>query len=413
MRSINVRKRGYLNYNLSCYSAKTKLLLITISFLLFNSCHHNNKNMSKIFEFDPEVLTDNSITLNKIADEIVYVPLDTLIKIGSVYSYRLIDDFIYLSVKDVGILLYTRSGKFIKKIGNPGRGPGEYYHFMYFDVDPKSRYLYVIDRNIIKIYDSEGVYKNSVSINDQYLSYISYFNDKLIISDFNHYGISEYNWITLDTNGILIKKKENYIPPFKSTLPSHGGNYVFNNNLHYWNLYCDTIFSIRPDLSYTVSFIIKEGKFRWPKSNIKVAPTESFRSYLLNHLFISLILETKQFIILRYTYKNIMIVLLDKFSKKSYMTYLYNHEGSVELYGGILNDIDGGVPFKPEVYLYENEYEYLVELIYPYTIKKHIQSIDFKNSSPKYPEKKKDFQKLADNMKETDNPVLVLVRLKD
>ena len=46
-------------------------------------------------------------------------------------------------------------------------------------------------------------------------------------------------------------------------------------------------------------------------------------------------------------------------------------------------------------------------------IKKHIQSIDFKNSSPKYPEKKKDFQKLADNMKETDNPVLVLVRLKD
>ena len=108
-----------------------------------------------------------------------------------------------------------------------------------------------------------------------------------------------------------------------------------------------------------------------------------------------------------------MIVLLDKFSKKSYMTYLYNNEGSVELYGGILNDIDGGVPFKPEVYLYENEYEYLVELIYPYTIKKHIQSIDFKNSSPKYPEKKKDFQKLADNMKETDNPVLVLVRLKD
>ena len=188
---------------------------------------------------------------------------------------------------------------------------------------------------------------------------------------------------------------------------------MFNNNLHYWNLYCDTIFSIRPDLSYTASFIIKNGKFRWPKSNIKVSPTESFRSYLFNHLNINLILETKQFIILRYTYKNIMIVLLDKFSKKSYMTYLYNHEGSVELYGGILNDIDGGVPFKPEVYLYENEYEYLVELIYPYTIKKHIQSIDFKNSSPKYPEKKKDFQKLADNMKETDNPVLVLVRLKD
>ncbi|MGI6322966.1 MAG: 6-bladed beta-propeller [Bacteroidales bacterium] len=392
----------------------TKLLIICFfTNLVLLGCHSSEKDL---FEFDPEVLTDNNITLNEIADEIMYVPLDTLIKIGSLYSYRLIDDFIYLSVKDVGILLYTRSGKFIKKIGNPGRGPEEYNQFMYFDVDPKSRHLYVIDRNIIKIYDSEGVYKNSVSINDHgliFLNDINYFNDKLIISDFNHYGISEYNWIALDTNGFLIKKKENYIPPFKSTLPSNGGNYVFNNNLHYWNLYCDTIFSIRPDLSYTASFIIKNGKFRWPKSNIKVSPTESFRSYLFNHLNINLILETKQFIILRYTYKNIMIVLLDKISKKSYITYLYNHEGSVELYGGILNDIDGGVPFKPEMYLYEKEYEYLVELIDPYTIKKHIKSIDFKNSSPKYPEKKEDLEKLANRLKETDNPVLMIIRLKE
>jgi len=37
---------------------------------------------------------------------------------------------------------------------------------------------------------------------------------------------------------------------------------------------------------------------------------------------------------------------------------------------------------------------------------------EFKNSSPEYPEKKKELEKLANTLKETDNPVLVLVRLK-
>jgi hypothetical protein len=37
---------------------------------------------------------------------------------------------------------------------------------------------------------------------------------------------------------------------------------------------------------------------------------------------------------------------------------------------------------------------------------------EFKNSAPKYPEKKKELEKLANSLKETDNPVLKLVRLK-
>jgi hypothetical protein len=44
--------------------------------------------------------------------------------------------------------------------------------------------------------------------------------------------------------------------------------------------------------------------------------------------------------------------------------------------------------------------------------KKHIASEEFRNSKPKYPEKKKELEKLAASLKETDNPVLVLVRLK-
>ncbi|HQB37467.1 MAG TPA: hypothetical protein PLI41_07990, partial [Bacteroidales bacterium] len=45
-------------------------------------------------------------------------------------------------------------------------------------------------------------------------------------------------------------------------------------------------------------------------------------------------------------------------------------------------------------------------------LKEYIASENFKNSKPLYPEKKKELEKLANSLKETDNPVLVLVSLK-
>jgi hypothetical protein len=54
----------------------------------------------------------------------------------------------------------------------------------------------------------------------------------------------------------------------------------------------------------------------------------------------------------------------------------------------------------------------MVGLINSYQIKTLVASDEFKNSTPEYPEKKKEFITLADSLKETDNPVLMLVRLK-
>ena len=41
-----------------------------------------------------------------------------------------------------------------------------------------------------------------------------------------------------------------------------------------------------------------------------------------------------------------------------------------------------------------------------------LQVMNSKTLLPKYPEKKKELEKLANSLKETDNPVLIIVRLK-
>ena len=43
----------------------------------------------------------------------------------------------------------------------------------------------------------------------------------------------------------------------------------------------------------------------------------------------------------------------------------------------------------------------------------YVASETFKNSTPKYPEKKEELEKLAASLDENDNPVLILVKLKN
>ena len=72
----------------------------------------------------------------------------------------------------------------------------------------------------------------------------------------------------------------------------------------------------------------------------------------------------------------------------------------------------GGASARQESYFVENGREYIIGLTYPYKIKTRVESNEFENSVPKYAEKKKELEKLADSLKETDNPVLMVVRLK-
>ena len=54
----------------------------------------------------------------------------------------------------------------------------------------------------------------------------------------------------------------------------------------------------------------------------------------------------------------------------------------------------------------------IIALVDALQLKSHVASEAFKNSTPKYPEKKKKLEELAKSLKETDNPVLMVVRLK-
>jgi len=77
---------------------------------------------------------------------------------------------------------------------------------------------------------------------------------------------------------------------------------------------------------------------------------------------------------------------------------------------GLENDYDGGINLVPE---YKVGDSMLISWLYPYEIMNYVSSKTFKSSNPKYPDKKKELEKLANSLDENDNPVLMLLKLKE
>ncbi len=85
-----------------------------------------------------------------------------------------------------------------------------------------------------------------------------------------------------------------------------------------------------------------------------------------------------------------------------------NYPGTEE-YAGIPNDWDGGISFYPGT----NDKNICVQVVDSYRLIEHANSPEFQNSTPQYPGKKAELEELAKSLNENDNPVLMLVKLKE
>jgi hypothetical protein len=387
------------------------LFLVLITF----SCGSSDSNL---YEIDPRDWVENKITLSDIADDIKYYPLDNSILFTN-FEYVITPKFLYISAKGIGILKFDREGRLITKIGSRGRGPDEFWYGMDFTVDEKSGNVFVLDPSKVKVYSQSGIFLRDILLK-QYLggfrgSEIEIYNSLLFFPDYLPTGDSKYSWVFLDTLGNLVAKKENSVPSFQANTVPRGSIYIFENKLFIFNYINDTIFSISPDLSYQGTYLFAQGDHRWPRTRIETNTQSEFISQMFKLFKPGTMFETKHFIVLEFSYLDRgAISLIDKKTKKIFLALKYEETiGSwVKSKACIINDLDGGMPLSDIKYYSENGEEFITTLINPFDLKVYLTSDEFKNTVPKYPEKKKELEKLANSLKETDNPVLMIVRLK-
>jgi hypothetical protein len=397
-----------------------KLEYIFILIILSISCTTKD---NRLYEIDPRTFIQNKIKLSDIADDIKYIPLDNSIPFVN-FKYVLTSNYFYVAAKGIGILKFDRQGRLINKIGSPGRGPGEFTYGFNFAVDESTGNVFVRDHaDLIKVYSKNGTFLREISLNNKTGDRIGWdgdielFNSMLFFPNSLGSGNSKYAWAFLDTLGNVVALKENSVPTFQTNNGREAELYKFEDNLFYFNYFNDTIFKIFPDLRYEPKYLYAKGDHRWPKTGITTRSLNETNAQIYKTFDPGTVFETKRFLVLQYSYLDIgATCFIDKKTKETFLPIKLDESPTQYIRlrkykSDINNDLDGGMTLSKFNYYFENDVEYFITLINPSNLKYYTSSNDFIDTTPKYPEKKKELERLANSINDTDNPILVIVKL--
>ena len=398
---------------------KTIIKIIIIIFGIVSCQISTRKEESKIRTFDlrekPEI---SEIKLSDLGFfDIEYIPLETTDQsaigrfgLRSVTDRFIIGDSFYIIKQFNSIVKFRDDGSFETRIGTVGRGPTEFQVAHDIDIDKENHKIYLVSgfQEKFNVYSETGEFLKTFKIPIHAPIQFRLNDNNILCYLDNLQGNIENSFVVIDTLGEIIKNFPNKYP---FTLNKKGATgvgqenlfYQFNNRLFKKEVYSDTIY-VFEDMVFKPHIVIEVG-------DRQLTP-EARAKYDLFHLAENFISPIHLFEFGDYVYYEYKYRIIPKSNN-----LLYGFIGSkttdfqafIDADQGLINDLDGGPNILPETIKDNNTLISWTEAI---NIKKHVASDTFRNSRPKYPEKKNELEKLASGLKETDNPVLVLVSLK-
>jgi len=415
--------------------------LFSILTIIIISCE-NNDSYLHVPEIDIETEIENMkiITISQFADDIEYLTLETDSRslIMDYTNYNIGEEEIIFINPGMSLVLFDRTGKFVAKFGDRGKGPGEYLSVMDLSVlgekvffrSGKDLYEFSLFGEFIQKYT--GI----LAPQDKYqLEYITFVDDSLLFGHIqNNDGQTPIKGMLINKKGSVRKKYDNFDILENKGSRINGGStqvYTFNNSVHFKEQFNDTLFYIDNDFNLIPKFSFIMGDLKMPES-IRSDFFEYFQK-MNNYYAIENILETPHYLFLDINFGNHFPANrltplkgagpggADLTTNTTNCLAVYSKETSELQFckptttdnpfftSGLYNDIDAGPRFFPSSQVNDSTF---VMLVNPFDLKKHVESEEFKESRPLYPEKKNELKMLADSLDENDNPVLMFVTLK-
>jgi hypothetical protein len=402
----------------------------------FSACKEKEIESVPIIEVEKNIKNFKPFKLSDLDCELEYIVLETISDaiLMDIRFVDIYDDYILISDTDK-CLLFDRSGKFIEKIGSQGRGPGENRAFTQAKIFKDIILLPDGLSNVMNIFNLNGEFINTLKSPGQFHvlnsnSWMPVTDTTFLVHIPNIIGNEENRVVLIDSNGEILQKYAN------TTFYTNGDDkgiflipatfYKHNDNIYFKQLLNDTIWKLS-DGYLNPKYIFDLGKYGISLEDYALS-WKLFREKLADGITIENIFETRDYIffIMNFWrnypftfYKDSphtpsgishypIIGLLNKVDDNVFLVAPSNVDHQIEP-NGIKNDIDGGINFMPR---YAVSDTLIVSWFDTYQLKMYIASEVFKNSTSKYPEKKKELEKLAASLDENDNPVLMLVKLK-
>ena len=405
------QKKGNLLGRIYFYLFLNPILLVLLLGCSAPSPKNQNKVKDDLYIIDVESVYEKTedILLSEVSTNINYIPLETLPDnlLSGINQIEITESYIFVSDRNK-LLQFTREGRFIRQIGNIGRGPGEYTSIMNFAINEESNMILVNGEHRFNMYDLNGNFKHEIH-NPPGGSFIIYKPNRIAFYCINYTG-QPINLIITDQELKPLFEFQNHDPRPQTSLKFNAPLYSYDKELYIKENFNDTLFSVK-DSVQLAHIIFNEKELLLDKdfdliSTGNVSDLIDQIDKVKNKLMTKSIFESKRFVFTEYKIGvgprdvRYMRVLFDK---KSNNTYATDNDG-------FINDVDGGVKIWPLKICQDS---LMVNYLDAFAFKDYVSTDAFKNSNPKYPEKKKQLEQLANSLDINDNPVLMLVKLKE
>lgn len=370
--------------------------------------------------------------LSDIAENIEYIPLQTTENslIGA-FTLKILNigDRIYIQNGGlVGeILCFDMNGRFLFKISNEGRGPEEYDFITDFDVSSDNKILTILSGSTRKlvsygISDTGFTFLRSITLKEPAPWSVSLVpeTDLAFMSIPTWLGTEPYLSLLINAAGDTILSKPNSYKFERIQTGRAGTRSIEGKFLTYKTV---DMVCFKEDFGGTVFYVDARNSLFRPRIIFNTHGT-SFTPEMRggsekmkdnSTTYIPKIFETSRYVFcLYYTMiveqkvVNLYGFFFDK-KKNSKLKFDVGEDRTIKL----RDDLSGGPDFTIEYYENRCSNGRLFSYAEAMALKKFVDSENFKDAEVRDPNKKSELKRLAGSLKETDNPVLVVVTPKE
>jgi len=412
-------------------SIKTLLLASALIAYLtaFYSCSNSTNNNTPIIDVKSVIGKGAIHNTSEFIKDIKYVPLETgpNSMVGSIVKVVVESNRIYISDNQGKINIFDTDGRYLNTLNKKGRGPQEYLRVTDYTVDPAGSIFILSELDGIVEYNSNLEFVEKTSFNSD--SNNIYYWDILLLKkglfvsnvyDLRSFDTGYKQALTIYNDSLEVRVS--YSTELISNNPASIRRmpyeyYIYNGDLVIYRMVSDTISSIDIDNNYlkSVKYILNYGGYALTE---EIMRTEDI--YIdANHISLNKLMETDNYLFMSLDFMNLAPEPFYKkdvssifyredsksiFDRNSYVNAIYNKKSDKfvllnQPYTGALglkDDIIGGAPFWPRIITQKQElvtWHNTFELI-------------------SLAEEGKIDKSLVANLKEGDNPIIVIATPK-
>ena len=432
-----------------------KSILLLIITLLGCSSNMKQEPISKsgipVINLSEDVSTVPSLLLSESAEklEIVSLEMTDQSMLGEIRRIQVTDHNIWIDHgREFYIYRFSRTGKFLNKIGSIGQGPGEYTTYSTFLVDEDKKEVYIIaNTNGVLAYDFEGNFKRKIIDIQMVLQLFSSPYDQYILNNQKFFATQNFGlyrpidkdslWSFVSLGDDFQKKKY-----FKN--PAHVGReeQIIANRanmdrmVNYWREYLTSMDTYNAQL--TLKYPDTDTIYCYDDATNQLSPQyaiftdEEKGDYEATHLWFKDRKAFDYFSIFSYYPTKDFVYLIGSKGEEVY-TYCYNKkDGSVRLQKRQSTITERDVPWfsfplrqMKRDFVLDNDLgggdftvdsrssgKYWIDILEPSGDENWIDIDQIKSSTVIDESKKKELIQVLENVTEDSNPILLIATLK-